>query len=294
MRWARRAYGVIMVAALVYVVVTARADIAHTARNARIWVLVLVPVVAVGQLVVASAFWATALAGFGEPVGMRASLDATLGATPARYIPGSVWYAVGRVARLREAGARTQTLTTVAALEMVVVPVVAFAYGGLLMAVTSAQSPVDSLWIAAAALLLALAGSPPVVNLGLRVVTRFRGTQFEPLTWSLHVRLFGWSALQWTWAAGVFVLYLSAFPNIHGGGVVEVAGSFMVAWGVGWLAIFAPQGAGVFEATLAALLTGQTRAGLALVLGGYRAVIAVRDAVTFGAVLLARRRAARR
>ena len=49
--------------------------------------------------------------------------------------------------------------------------------------------------------------------------------------------------------------------------------------GLGFVAVFAPQGAGVFEATLAGLLTGAPVAALALVVAGYRALTAVRDAI---------------
>ena len=287
---ARRVYALAMVAALVLVLVTERQDLVDTARGARPWVLVAVLLTSFGQLAITSAFWASALRGFGDPVGWPACLDATLASTPARYIPGSIWYAVGRVATLRRRGARPGSLGAVAALEMVLVPVVGFALGGLLIAAAAGDAPATAPGLIAAVVVLAVVSSPPAVNLAMGRVARWRGTEYRELTWSLHLRLIGWTALMWVWLAFNFVLYLVAFPAIHVGGPVEVAGAYMIAWGVGWLAIFAPQGVGVFEATLSSILTGHAAAGLALVIGGYRAVIAVRDGLGFAAVLITRRR----
>ncbi len=68
-----------------------------------------------------------------------------------------------------------------------------------------------------------------------------------------------------------------------------VPGAYMVAWGVGWLAVFAPQGVGVFEVTLASTL-GAASAGVALVLGGYRVIVLARDLLAAGTAAWLHRR----
>jgi uncharacterized membrane protein YbhN (UPF0104 family) len=285
----RRLYAVAMVGLLIFVLVDKRDDLVRVASGARPWVLVAVCVTTFGQLAISSAFWSSALRGWGSPVGWPACFDATLASAPTRYLPGGIWYAVGRVAILRRRGARTSTLSAVAALEMVLVPVVGFALGGLMVAAAAGDAPLTAPGLIAAVVVLAAVSSPPAVNLALRLLARWRGTTHEPLTWALHLRLVGWTVAVWIFQAFNFALYLIAFPNVHVGGPVEVAGAYMIAWGVGWLAIFAPQGLGVFEATLTTILVGHTAAGLALVVGGYRAVIAVRDAIGYAGALLARR-----
>lgn len=285
-----------MVGAIVYVVVADRTDLARTARGARPGVLVAVLAAAFVTLAVSSQFWAAALRGLGDRVGWATCMDATLASTPARYVPGSIWYALGRAATLRRQGAHAAPLAAVAALEMILVPVTGFALGGVLVSATAGggASALAGPGLIAASVVLALCSSPPVVNLALRLLGRWRRTTYVSLTWGLHLQLVGWTCLNWLVQAFVFVLYLHAFPAVSVGGPVHVAGAYMVAWGIGWLAIFAPQGLGVFEAALAAILTGHTPAGLALIIGGYRAVIAVRDGLGFALILGWRRAHGRR
>ena len=56
-------------------------------------------------------------------------------------------------------------------------------------------------------------------------------------------------------------------------------GGFLLTWGAGFLAPFAPQGIGVFEVSMAAVLSAESAAGTAVVLGGYRLVLLARDLI---------------
>lgn len=259
--------------------VSQRGELRRLVDDARPAVLAAALLASYGQLTLTSAFWRSGVASFGEPVSYRASLLATLTSLPARYLPGSVWYAVSRIARLQREGAGRGTLAAVAALEMALVPVVGFALGALLLAAT-ADRPAASAPLVAVAVLLAAASTPPVVNRLIVLLRRLRPSTAAPprLDWPAHARLVGWTAAFWLWSSAVFTLYVLAFPALDVGSPLAVAGAYMVAWGVGWLALFAPQGVGVFEVTLAALVGGGTGvAGLAVLAAGYRALIAVRD-----------------
>lgn len=115
--------------------------------------------------------------------------------------------------------------------------------------------------------------------------------------WSPFLVLVVWLVVFWVTSTASFAVYLAvylaAFPGAFPGGfppVVEVAGAFMVARTLGMLAVFAPQGLGVFEAAVAALLTASAGvagiaddsghlASLVLVVAGYRALILVLDGV---------------
>jgi uncharacterized membrane protein YbhN (UPF0104 family) len=281
-----RGYLVVVAVVFAAAVVASRDELARLVRDASLPLLALTVLVAFGQLALTSAFWRSALASFGEPVPYRDSLVATLGALPSRYLPGSIWYAVSRVARLHRSGARRSTLAAVAALETALVPVVGFALGGLLLALT-VDRPAVSLPLLGLTLVLAALSTPPAVNRLLRLLARVRPSIGEPprLGWLAHLRLVGWTAAFWVWSGSVFALYLTAFPALDVGRPIAVAGAYMVAWGVGWLALFAPQGVGVFEVTLAALLAGGV-GGLAVVIAGYRALIAVRDLTAAGVAAL--------
>lgn len=294
----QRVYLAVVAVVFVAAVVSQREELARLLRDARLPVLALALVASYVQAGLSSALWRSALTSFGEPVSFRASLAATFGSLPARYLPGSVWYAVSRVALLSSAGARRSTLAAVAALETVLVPVVGFALGGLLLALTAGTAAL-SLPLLVLAVVLALCTTPPVVNRLLRVVARLRPSLGVPpvLAWPAHLRLVGWVAAFWCASGSVFALYLTAFPALDAGSWLTVAGAYMVAWGVGWLAIFAPQGIGVFEVTLAALLGGALSGsafsggvgGVLVLLAGYRALIAVRDVGAAGLALALRR-----
>jgi uncharacterized membrane protein YbhN (UPF0104 family) len=202
--------------------------------------------------------------------------------------------------RLQRSGVRRSTLAAVAALETALMPVIGLTLGAVLVLLTSgggtglALSPLARASVVAAAVAFGVATTPPVVNRLLRLLARLRPSIGVPpvLGWAAHLRLVGWGVAFWAWAGTVFAIYLAAFPALEEPGPVAVAGAYMVAWGVGWLAVFAPQGIGVFEVTLAALLVGGL-GGVAVVIAGYRAVVAVRDVLAGGLALVLDRSRAR-
>jgi hypothetical protein len=236
--------------------------------------------------------WTSGLRALGAPVPWRTALQATAESGPARYLPGSVWYALSRGVALQRSGVPVRALAAVATLETLLVPVIGFAVGGLLLAATGTgvDGALSAPVVVAAVGLLALT-SPPAVNCALRM----RAGDGPPLrlSWPAQGRLVGWITVFWLWSGSVFALYVSAFPAATDAGPVTAVGAYMVAWGVGWLALFAPQGIGVFEVVLAGLLGGGGP-GLALVLAGYRALIVVRDLTAAAAALTVRRRTASR
>lgn len=286
---ARRGYLAVVVVVLAYVVATRRDDLADLVDGGRPLVLVAALVASVGMLLLTSLFWTVALRTTGVAVAFRDVLSATLSSLPARYLPGSIWYAAGRVALLKGRGVPVVASSSVAAVEMLLVPVVGFALGAAVFALTGTDLPGGSGWLLAVAVALAVVGSPPVLGRLVAAVARRRGVADPPaLTWRSHLRLTAVAVAFWTWSGGVFALYLAAFPAATDAGPVVIAAGYALAWGVGWLAVLAPQGIGVFEVVLAALLPSSGVAGLAVLLAGYRALIAVRDLLcaSVGAVLL--------
>jgi glycosyltransferase 2 family protein len=282
-RLAQRLYVVVLGAVLVVALVRSRADLALLLRGARLPMLGLALMLSFGQLWLNSLFWSAALRAFGSPVPSAPVLSATARSLPARYVPGSLWYPLGRAALLAAGGVSKRALGAVAAVEAVLSVVVAFCMGGALLALAG-RLPAGAPAAAAACVLLLTALSPPVLN---RVLPRLRPSA-PAVTWAAYVVLVALMAAFWALSAVVFVLYLSAFPGVRISGAAQVAGAFLVAWGVGFLAVFAPQGAGVFEVTVAALLVAPQTAAVALVVAGFRAVIAVRDLVAFSADALVR------
>lgn len=287
----RRAYGAALVVAAVVVIVVRRdevADLVEGTRPAPLLAALALGLLSLGQ---SAWFWSRALVGLGAPAPVGPVLEATVASIPARYLPGSIWYAAGRVAHLRRHGVPGVALGVVAVLETLLSFVVAAALGvGLLLAAGSDDSGLSALALAGVAGALGVVASPWGVNPLVRRIAARRGLGDVPdLRWGPYVELCGHLVAFWAASAAAFICYLSAFPAIDAPGVARTAGTFLLAWAAGFIAVFAPQGAGVFETTLAGTLTGAPVAALAVVIAGYRALTAVRDAVAL--LLLAGMRA---
>jgi hypothetical protein len=293
-RLLRSAYGLGLVVAAVAVLVVRREQIGDLVAGARPLPIVAALALGLVSLGQSAWFWTRCLASLSAPTPVATVLEATVAAIPARYVPGSVWYAAGRVGHLRRRGVPPVALGLVAVLETLLSFVVAVTIGGgVLLAAGSDDSGLGLAALAAAALCLALVASPWSVNPLVRWVAQRRGLgDVPPLRWGAYLELCGHLVAFWGASAAAFICYLSAFPAIDAPGVARTAGTFLLAWAAGFVAIFAPQGAGVFETALAGTLTGAPVAALAIVIAGYRALTAVRDAVAL--LTLAAWRALRR
>jgi len=282
-RWlplARVLYLVGAVAILGYLVVRRRDDIGHVLDGAQPGWLALALLLGFGQLVLNARYWAAALAVLGEPRPTSMVLDSSARSLLARYLPGSIWYQVGRSVLLTHWGVPARAVATVAGLDTAMGVVVGAALGAVLLAIGDG-GPGTAILVPAV-VVLAVGCSPPVVNHALRLLARWRGGEVARISWPHFLGLVGWMAVFWGASAAGFVTYLHAFPNLALPSVVDVAGSFMVAWVVGFFVIFAPQGAGVFEATVAGLLTNDALTPVVVIVAGYRALLLVRDLVAVG------------
>lgn len=277
-RGLRAVYGAALVVAAGTVLVLRWDEIGDLLTGAR--ALPLLGALALGllSLLQSAWFWSRCLAHLGAPQPVGRVLEATVAAVPARYLPGSVWFAAGRVGHLRRAGTPGVALGLVAVLETLLSFVVAVALaGGLLLVAGRDDGDIGLPVLAAGALALAALASPWVVNPLVRwVAVRRRLGTAPTLSWAAYLELCAHLVGFWAASAAAFLCYLSAFPAVAAPGAVRTAGTFLLAWAAGFVAVFAPQGAGVFETTLAGLLDGPV-AALALVIAGYRALTALRD-----------------
>lgn len=280
----RAAWLVGLLGAAAVVLLRSRDDVGQLLDGSRPELLLLCLLASFGQVVLSAVVWASALQSFGHPVPLPRVLRATAASLPARYVPGSVWYAVSRGALLRADGVPVRSLTAVAVLETVLAPAVAVALGAALL---SATGTVDLPAPALVAGAVALAAVPWVVGRALRIRTE------DPprLGAGALARLVGWLVVFWLWSGSVFALYAAALPGAVDADWATAVGAYLVAWAAGWVALLAPQGIGVVEVVLAGLLASGS-AELAVVLGGYRLVILVRDVLA--AVLASAGRPARR
>ncbi|MDB4915541.1 MAG: hypothetical protein JWM95_3185 [Gemmatimonadetes bacterium] len=198
---------------------------------------------------------------------------------PTRYIPGRIWHVASLAAFMRSAGVTPVAMLTSIVVHMWLYVLAACAMGLVLLPVTPASVA------GAVAVLCGVAA----------------GTHPRPLRAMLHIasRLSGQPALEWRSGWLPTLALVAADVGIHslnGLGVstllgatmdlpvsswLHVAGANAIAFLAGY-ASMVPAGLGVREATLTALLEGNSMAG-----GAAAAALVVRAAATFVEVLLA-------
>ena len=205
-----------------------------------------------------------------------------------KYLPGSVWPVVAQMELAHDLRVpRARTATTVL-LFMLLNVVSAVALAGLLLPFTlgTVVSGADWAWLARihwaflVLLLPLLVLHPAVLNrltgAGLRLLRR--PASETTLSGAGILRAVGWTVLEWV-AAGVMLAAL-----LHGFGspvsLPLAVGAFALAWGVGFVVVVVPAGAGVREAVLVLLLSGSVGRDNALAAAlGTRLLMTVADGV---------------
>ena len=281
MRIARTVYLVALAVLLVRVLAANRDQLADLLRVDRPWLLVAALCTSFGQLALNASFWVRSLAAMDEHVGWMRVLGVTARSVPARYVPGSVWYAVSRAGMLRSANVSVRALGVTALLESVLTVIVSLALGAVLLGFSGrlpGEELTGTLWTVGLVVLV----SPPVLNRVLAEVARRRGTPggAPRLSWRDYRALVAWMIAFWSLSATTFTLYLLAF-GLDLPAPAVIAGVFLVAWAIGFLTPIAPQGAGAFELVFVALLGVGAAGPLAVIVAGYRALVGIRDALAF-------------
>lgn len=190
----------------------------------------------------------------------------------ARYIPGGVWHTVGRVADFSDWGLSSRRIAGFVFLENSLALSVTLSLGG-----ASIWYFYGDGWRATGAIsffsgLTGLALSRFIVN-------RWILSVGEKIPLVVYARCVAAVGFFWVFAVAAFLFYLHAFP-VWALSVswLQIGGAYLLAWGLGFLAVFAPQGMGVFEAVLASLISDSLPLGAAAVLvGGFRIVMLCAD-----------------
>ncbi len=282
--WAKALFTPVAIAFLAWFIWQSRAELADIVREASVaylaiavlaWCLlhVLLPVLAT-----------VVLGGCGSPVSWWQAFSTHAGRLPARYLPGGVWHTVGRVMDYHELAVKPRHLGVFVLLENGLSAAVSLCFGGAIVAMTREPGTVNSVAILSSLLgLVALIGMPYVVNT--RVLDG--PDRFRP---SAYASALGVILLFWIGASFAFLSYIHAFPGA-GYSSIELAGVYLFSWGVGFIAVFAPQGIGVFEVVASELMDSPIGfMGLAALIAGFRVVVLVADLLTWSVYQLLKRR----
>ncbi len=275
MKAARLAWLALLAAVAAWLVATRWADMADLVADARPLALAGVLAASALLLVPNAVFWSVALGRLGDKVRTTTVVHAASRTLLARYLPGGVWYAAGRSVLLAGRGVRPSALIAVSGLELGLGAPTALVIGGLLLAGESAL-PAWVPWAGLSVLSVAALVARPVLNRLLAWWSLRRGQAApRPLTTVTLAALLAVMATYWLLMGAVFGAYLAAMQSDIGW--TDGPGAFLVSWGVGFFAVFAPLGLGVSEAGFAAIVGWGADA--VLLLAGFRVVLLVRDLI---------------
>ena len=221
-------------------------------------------------------FTRLALRSMGVSINYRTALRIHVSRLPAKYLPGGVWHSVARAADYRVTGLDSGQVIRYLVLENLVVVSVALGIGSA-FALQAVTIPYAEIAIAAVMLVAWL-----LIFL-LPRISRLRVVPGNPLSALAYFQSVLVIAVYWCLAGVSFSLFVSALPSLHTStGPLVTGGIYLFSWGVGYLAVFAPQGLGVAEAVTGLLLGGQMElSGMIVILLGFRLLMAVADIVSW-------------
>jgi len=221
--------------------------------------------------------WAGLARSVGGEISFRGACRVWFLSQMGKYVPGKVWYAMGRLYLSRESGLGIVPATASTLLEILLVLLSAGAVFLVSLPLWPSPARGELVWIPIAVVLLALLVHPKIFALLLGLAARALRREVPP------VRL-TWSGLAWNTAryAGSWILYGAGIDfllrgiRMDGasaeialgapGRILFIAGSAAVAWSLGFLSLFAPGGLGVREASFAYCLSMHLAAPLPVLL----------------------------
>ena len=207
----------------------------------------------------------------------RTAAGVHAGNLPARYVPGGIWHTVGRLAAFSRLGFGARDLSAFVVLENALALATAGVLGGFTLSLIRGLDTWG--WITALGGILGvfiILTLPYLLRSGLLKIK-------VDLPINRYVLLVAFANIYWMVAAAAFVAYVFAYAGLGAqSSPLEAAAAYLFSWGVGFLAVFAPQGIGVFEVVASDLLrdTGSLKSVAAL-LAGFRLVILLADALTW-------------
>jgi hypothetical protein len=181
-----------------------------------------------------------ALLSHGKSIPYPTLLYIQLHRLPARYLPGGVWQTASRMMDLHHRGIERKQLTALVLMENVIPLSIALMLSGPLLYTTDRK-----LAIPACAVFTGAAAMLSVYFFLKKILSKENFLSKWPFIGAIGVSLFFWTV-----SSLAFFLYWHAFPTpLAQKSFPMLASTYLLAWCAGFVAIFAPQGIGVFEST---------------------------------------------
>jgi glycosyltransferase 2 family protein len=269
-----------------------RAEIAGALDQLHPLVIVLAGVCVVCGTLCALLAWRALLADLGSPLPVGPAARVFFLAQLGKYLPGSVWPLLAQVELGREHHVPPRRSAVVGLMSVALSLAAGLVCAALTLPLVSTEVTRRYGWALLLVPLLLAATHPRLLNPVLaRVFRLVRREPPEPLTLRGVGRSLGWSALSWLWYALQVWLIIHDLGATGWRAVPLAVGAFAFAWCVGFLAVFAPAGAGVREAVLTLALAPALAAGPALVVALVsRVLMSAADLLLAGLAVLGARR----
>jgi len=239
--------------------------------------------------------WRSLLADLGWPLSVPDAWRNMFIGQLAKYVPGSIWPIIAQT----ELGADRGIPRPTSAVSVLLSYGVMTCTGGLVAAVALPFAAGGSLaryfWVLFVLPVGVFLLSPPILNRSLGFLLKV--LRMAPLQKGVSVkgllRALAWAVAGWT-CNGTMTYVLMRQLAGHGGSTFLLSvGGYALSWVVGFVAVFAPAGAGVREAVMVATLSTRTTGAVALTVALVtRAIAVICDALTgaAAAALVGRRR----
>jgi glycosyltransferase 2 family protein len=258
-------------------------------------VVVLAFVAGLAGLVCSMMVWREILADLGSRLSIPEAWRIFYIGQLSKYIPGSIWPILAQ----SELGADRGIPRSRSALSAILCYPVMICSGGVVAAITlpfaSAGNVAQYFWILCLIPVGVALLSPPVLNRLLRLVLRLSGQPAlgQGVSYRGLARTMVWAIAVWLCNGVMVYLLLRQLAGDRQGTFLVSVGGYALSWTAGFVAVFAPAGAGVREAVMIAVLHTQATAAIALTVTLVsRAISVVADATTgaVAAALVGRRR----
>lgn len=195
---------------------------------------------------------------------------------PARYIPGGVWHTATRAIDFHHKNISNKVITVIFLLENMFALGVAFFLGGFGSILLQKLSPayLSLAFIVAMGSFIMFLVSPFALGIIFKIRLKLPFYFFNFFIFILIWSLFSSSFL--IYFLSVSAITTETFPW-------DILFGYLLSWGTGYLAFFAPQGIGVAELTLASLLnTSLSVSSLIVIIAGFRIIIFLADIILWG------------
>jgi uncharacterized membrane protein YbhN (UPF0104 family) len=275
--------GVLAVATLVFVVlevVRRWDDLTQVVRDARPgWLVASVIGFAAAEVTYAFS-WPATLRRMGHDVPVRAGAAAFLVAQTAKFVPGGIWPAVGRVGTADRLGVPKREVTAGWTFETAATGAATILITGVAGGATAWLFDDVGVALRVLEVVLSIVGAVAALLVGRKAAAKV--ARRPVLADAPMVVLLGWHLVVWLLYASAAGLITVALDGPFG----PTIGAFTVSWIAGALVVGAPAGLGVREAVMTAALTPAAGATTALAVAvGSRAIWTMVSLVLAGVAL---------